>query len=160
MSKEVKQRYWKKKAENAPMIYCECGCGNEVKSIDDYGRPRKYINGHNAQIYPHETANSHTAATKRWIKRNRKRHQNARNLRRRNRKIELIKIMGSKCLECGMDYNGKNGTNFEFHHVDPKEKDGSVTGMMEKSLDNLLKEIQKCVLLCAHCHNIHHNGEW
>jgi hypothetical protein len=160
VSRDVKRRYFQKKLEQAPFIQCECGCGSEIKAIDNYGRPKKFVNGHNRQQYPHQLCNSHTAATKRWRRRNPEKHNNARQLRRRARKIELIISMGGKCVNCGMEYNGKNGTNFEFHHTDPVNKEHTVTEMLELSIERVLIEANKCLLWCAHCHNIHHNGEW
>jgi len=28
-------------------MFCACGCGQELKPFDDYGRPHKFIHGHN-----------------------------------------------------------------------------------------------------------------
>ena len=38
-----KERCYKKKLDNAPMIECACGCGKTIKSVDAYGRTKKYI---------------------------------------------------------------------------------------------------------------------
>lgn len=28
------------------MTRCSCGCGREIKSLDRYGRPRRFVQGH------------------------------------------------------------------------------------------------------------------
>lgn len=33
--------------EENPVVSCECGCGNSLLRYDEFGRPRKYISGHN-----------------------------------------------------------------------------------------------------------------
>jgi len=75
---------------------------------------------------------------------------------RKRRKTNLIKIMGGKCCLCG--YN-KVQDALEFHHIDPMSKE---YGIAEKgtchSLDKDIKEIRKCILVCANCHReIHAN---
>jgi len=42
----------RKPDEPNPIIICECGCGSSFSKYDSYGRPRKYISGHNTQIFP------------------------------------------------------------------------------------------------------------
>jgi hypothetical protein len=49
----------------------------------------------------------------------------------------------------------------DFHHVNPKEKSFSVgEGLARgRSINSLLKEIQKCIVLCANCHRkLHYCG--
>lgn len=42
----------RKPDEPNPIITCKCGCGSLFPKYDSSGRPRKYISGHNAQIFP------------------------------------------------------------------------------------------------------------
>jgi hypothetical protein len=59
------------------------------------------------------------------------------------------------CERCGE----KHIACLEFHHVDPSKKDFQVGGMATWGRKRLLKEIDKCVVLCANCHRKeHHNG--
>jgi predicted HNH restriction endonuclease len=44
---------------------------------------------------------------------------------------------------------------FEWHHVDPTQKERLVSEMLNRwSLPSIKKEIAKCILLCANCHRI------
>ena len=40
----------------------------------------------------------------------------------------------------------------DFHHLDPKEKAATVSKMYGYAAETIMKEILKCVLLCANCH--------
>ena len=47
----------------------------------------------------------------------------------------------------------------EFHHIDPKIKDGAVSKLLHaKSIKKAIPEINKCVVLCANCHRKFHAG--
>ena len=67
--------------------------------------------------------------------------------RSKERKKLLIATAGGVCVKCG--YN-KCFRALGFHHINPNEKE-------YKRLTNLplaiaLKEIKKCILVCANCH--------
>jgi hypothetical protein len=61
------------------------------------------------------------------------------------------------CQKCG----DKRGYVLDFHHLDPKTKDDTVARLLAGtySLDTVLKEIEKCVVLCANCHREFHHLE-
>ena len=46
----------------------------------------------------------------------------------------------------------------DFHHKDPLTKDSSIARLMNKgSKIGILKEIEKCIVLCSNCHrDLHH----
>ena len=75
--------------------------------------------------------------------------------RRRKLKDMAIEYKGGKCEKCG--YNKCNGA-LEFHHLNPQEKDFSISSTgTTKSFDRIKKELDKCIILCANCHReIHH----
>lgn len=59
-----------------------------------------------------------------------------------------LKING--CAICG--YNKCNAA-LDFHHVNPKDKKFSVAiGTMGRSDNSIVKELNKCILLCSNCH--------
>jgi len=61
-----------------------------------------------------------------------------------------IDYKGGKCIVCG--YN-KCTWALEFHHIDPKEKEFSISDKgYTRSWDKVKIELDKCVLLCANCH--------
>ena len=75
---------------------------------------------------------------------------------RLERKKTLIGIFGGSCLFCG--YN-RCHWSLEFHHIDPKMKDNTVSAYgLLKRFEKLIKEIQKCLLVCVNCHREIHAG--
>ena len=62
---------------------------------------------------------------------------------------KAIDYLGGKCQIC--DYNKHYGA-LEFHHLDPSIKDPKYGNLRSWSWDRIVREIQKCVLLCANCH--------
>lgn len=74
-------------------------------------------------------------------------------LRWTERKIEAMKLFGSKCCRCGYC---RNYAALEFHHLDAKEKDFAWVKLRQLSWDQIIKELKKCILLCANCHREEH----
>ena len=74
----------------------------------------------------------------------------------KRRKENLIKVFDSKCCICGFD---KWQSALEFHHVNPEEKDFSLTtNSTTKAIEKQLAEMKKCILVCSNCHRgIHSN---
>lgn len=74
----------------------------------------------------------------------------------RERKIEAIQYKGGECIDCGFKHPEYPADIFEFHHLNPAEKEFVWAKMRLKSWDKITKELDKCVLLCANCHRIRH----
>lgn len=160
MEQTAKQRYFKNKYNNAPEIPCACGCGELIKSVDKYARPVRYVNGHNKRVYTGEEATP-KAIKKRWRDKNSKKRNDIKRAYYRARKLKAMALKDNKCSFCGVEYNGSNAPIFEFHHTNPSEKDAGLTRMLiNKAWATTLKELDKCVLVCANCHNQHHGGAW
>lgn len=61
-----------------------------------------------------------------------------------------------KCTNCGFSHTAA----LDFHHVDPAEKEYSISALVSnKSFTKAMKEVEKCIVLCANCHRIHHYDE-
>lgn len=61
------------------------------------------------------------------------------------------------CSTCGYD---KNICALDFHHVDPSEKEFTISARKSNSInDSLKKELDKCIVLCANCHRELHSLE-
>jgi hypothetical protein len=62
-----------------------------------------------------------------------------------------------KCENCGQDHPAA----LDFHHINPSDKDNNVGKIFNSSLnkERILLEIEKCKVLCASCHRIHHSNE-
>lgn len=79
-------------------------------------------------------------------------------LRSAERKLELIEYKGGKCEICG--YN-KNLAVLNFHHIDSNKKSFNIDGRLlaNKKMEDLIDESDKCMLLCANCHQeLHHEN--
>lgn len=77
------------------------------------------------------------------------------NRRWKNRKENAVKYKGGQCEDC---HGVFPSAVFEFHHLDPSEKEFNWTKMRLVSNSKLLSELDKCALLCANCHRIRHWG--
>ena len=77
-------------------------------------------------------------------------------LRGLKRKFELIELMGGCCQKCG--YN-KNISAFDFHHKDPTKKEYQldIRKLANTTMVKLMKEVEKCELLCSNCHRETHS---
>lgn len=73
-------------------------------------------------------------------------------------KYFLIQKRGGKCEKCGYD---KNMSALEFHHLNPSEKEFTLDArnLERHSDEEILKEFDKCVLLCSNCHAEQHHPE-
>jgi len=152
----VQQRGKNRHSKNV-MVECSCGCGTLINSFDDRGRPRNYIKGH---IW-NKKYESRLEQGRAWRKKNKERCYKSASKWKKNRKIKLIRIKGSKCQDCGLEYSGKNGGLFQFHHIDPSEKlFGLALAKMNRSWEKILNEAKKCTLLCSNCHSLRHSDEF
>lgn len=63
----------------------------------------------------------------------------------------LVEYKGGECVECG--YKKCEGA-LQFHHIDAKDKDFTLSLVKpgQIDLDALKIEADKCILLCANCH--------
>ena len=75
-----------------------------------------------------------------------------------SRKLELVLMKGGKCSNCG--YN-KNLAALEFHHVEPDKKSFQLDArhLSNTSMNKIINEVEKCVLLCSNCHRELHHEE-
>ncbi len=71
-------------------------------------------------------------------------------------KRKLIAVSGGSCRICGYC---RTIHALSFHHVDPTRKRFHIRGSHGRSLDVLMAEVAKCVLVCANCHDEIEAGE-
>lgn len=70
--------------------------------------------------------------------------------RQRELKQKAINYKGGACQKCG--YNRCNAA-LEFHHINPNEKDFSISNLKSYAFNDKIKmELDKCIMLCANCH--------
>lgn len=156
-NKEIKQRYFAKIYKNAKTIQCGCGCGRNLKNKDRYGRNKLFINGHNNRRYTNPTQYK-----REWNHRNRQQRYNYKKIRSYKLKGDFIKQLGGQCNKCGLLYDGTNACCFDFHHKEPKTKrfNLGVSNITTFSLDDIHKELSKCIILCANCHRLEHSAKY
>jgi NAD-dependent dihydropyrimidine dehydrogenase PreA subunit len=73
---------------------------------------------------------------------------------RRRLKTRLVEGFGGKCGVC--EYN-RTQNALEFHHLDPNEKDFTLSKARNLKWEVFVEEAKKCVLLCANCHREVHD---
>lgn len=79
--------------------------------------------------------------------------RSCRHKRCRGKKEKAVAYKGGKCVNCG--YN-KCFAALDFHHLKPEEKEYQWNTLRFKSWDKIIKELDKCVLLCKNCHTEKH----
>lgn len=75
------------------------------------------------------------------------------NLKRHKTKEALVSYKGGACQKCGYS---KSLRALTFHHLDPAKKSFSISNMQSMSFPLLIKEVDKCMLLCHNCHAEEH----
>ena len=72
--------------------------------------------------------------------------------RRDHIKLLALAYKGNRCQCCG--YN-KCESALEFHHINPEEKDDTISRMISNNytLEKVQEEIGKCIVLCSNCHH-------
>ncbi len=74
-------------------------------------------------------------------------------LRRHQRKLRAIEYKGGVCMDCN---SVVHPAAFDFHHINPTQKDTDPGLMMGCADEVLFKELDKCLLLCSNCHRVRH----
>ena len=112
----------------------QCSKCNKIKNIKDF-----YIkNKQRRQSYCKDCFNKYTAD------------------RLKQRRIEAIEYKGNKCIDCSVKFDGTNSCIFDFHHLNPSNKEFEWTKMRQINKDKLLLELNKTILLCSNCHRMRH----
>lgn len=73
-------------------------------------------------------------------------------VQKRRAKVKQMSLnyKGNKCSKCGYD---TCTAALEFHHIDPKNKEFSISAKgYTRSWDKVKEELDKCELVCANCH--------
>lgn len=73
-------------------------------------------------------------------------------------KSRAVEAFGNKCACCGDSFEL---CCYDFHHLNPNEKDFSLSSVNYNGAKTWLKirdELKKCILVCANCHRLIHNN--
>lgn len=79
-------------------------------------------------------------------------------VRGRQRKLFLIRLLGGACQRCGYV---RNHAAMNFHHIVPELKsfELDLRCISNRSWQRVLDEVAKCDLLCSNCHLEVHNPD-
>jgi hypothetical protein len=75
----------------------------------------------------------------------------AQRAQKRNAKIIKEEKLKRGCEMCGYK---EHHVALDFDHLDPSAKVRDIAKMHTTNIKNLMKEIEKCQVLCANCHRI------
>jgi len=80
---------------------------------------------------------------------------NAANRKKKRKAFQEWKATLS-CTQCGFSHVAA----LDFHHTNAKDKEGIVSHLLRMGRFKKAKaEAEKCIVLCANCHRIHHYEE-
>lgn len=70
-------------------------------------------------------------------------------------KSKAVAYKGGRCQDCQRSFAD---CVYDFHHIDPSQKDFSISGREVRHMTwtQIKRELDKCVLLCANCHRLRH----
>ena len=75
-------------------------------------------------------------------------------------KVAFVHYKGDMCSVCGVEYDGTNACIFQFHHINPNEKEYQIGGSMSGDIESFYPELDKCVMVCSNCHWKIHSEEY
>lgn len=75
--------------------------------------------------------------------------------RRRDLKTRAVEYLGGHCIVCGYD---RLEAALSFHHLGLEQKEFKISDGCTRSWEKLVKELDKCVLVCCRCHVEIHVG--
>ncbi|QQG34078.1 HNH nuclease domain-containing protein [Aeromonas phage ZPAH1] len=76
-------------------------------------------------------------------------HSAANSIKFNGFKDKCLEYKGYSCSKCGYS---KCKAALEFHHVDPRHKDFQISRRFTMKWENVMKELDKCIVVCANCH--------
>lgn len=129
----------------------QCKKCHETKSLEDFH--------FNAQCRDGRTSTCRSCAilrVRKWIDNNKERYRERINKRNRDRKQMAVDHFQNVCHDCKRTYPA---FVYEFHHLDPTQKDVNPSGAIAGSLEKMWNELKKCIMLCSNCHKIRHHGD-
>lgn len=71
----------------------------------------------------------------------------------REMKRKIVDRFGGVCHDCLGIFHP---CIYDFHHIDPSQKDININYTMYSRPSQLESELIKCVMLCANCHRLRH----
>lgn len=110
---------------------------------------------------PYKDKNVRVAKHKEWSHNHYEATKETTKIRIKAQKVKNKKIWDAfkatlKCAVCGENHPAV----LDFHHVNPEDKEYSISTLVSnKSFTKAMKEVEKCIVLCANHHRIVHYDE-
>lgn len=124
-------------------------CG-ETKPLEMFGKHKGCAEGRTPTCRA-----CNYAKQKEWIEKNKDHVRKRERERAAARKETAVKHYGGKCHDCGVEYPP---CVFDFHHLDPSQKDVNPSQAIGRNPEKMWEELDKCVMVCANCHRLRHYG--
>ena len=99
-----------------------------------------------ARAYHHENKEAKNAYQREYAKNNREKINESIRALKDKKKETLLEHLGGKCVGCGTT------ENLQFDHIDRTKKSFTIGKCLGYTLEKLIKEADKCQLLCKECH--------
>ena len=133
-----------------------CGRCKIEKTLDEFGKKR--LNKDGVQLYQSFCKK----CASQWVKDNYKVNKDYYLQKAKEQKERIDSFVKEykaslKCSVCPED----DPCCLDFHHLNPEEKEISISNAINSgwSKDRILKEINKCIILCSNCHRKLHAGK-
>lgn len=125
------------------------------KSLTEFAKKKRNKDG-----FQSECKQCRQAYQQKWYQNNIVSHKAK--VAKRNKKVvdelrEFVNTykMNHPCVNCGFGHPAA----LQFHHVKDKKMEIALMVIGKYSQESIMKEIEKCIVLCANCHAIHHYEE-
>lgn len=117
---------------NPDLIKCNC-CG-QIKPKEEYYFSKGQLAQKVCKICVRAKQNAKYHSKQDWINQYKQEHH---------------------CVKCGCE----KSYLLDFHHLDPSQKDYTISDNSNIKIETLMQEIEKCIILCANCHREFHYFE-
>lgn len=150
--KRICNIYGINKSSSRFKIYNESFINDVKRTYDDTKSLKKTAKLLNSSFY---TIKKIIGEAKRIRKTKKVNNSKAVTKHRQSMKAFLVEYKGGHCELCG--YN-KSLAALTFHHLNPEEKEFTIGGK-NYSKEKMVKEVDKCILVCHNCHCEIHEKE-
>ena len=117
---------------------------------------RKEYNVRYEQKHPEKAKENRKRYEEKHIDQIRRRASTWQKIKGRRNKLKAIEYLGGHCIDCKNEFPPYV---YDFHHLDSTIKDLGIARIICRKWENIVPELDKCVLLCANCHRIRENKE-
>ncbi len=97
---------------------------------------------------PYKNRKEQLKAQKEHYKKNKSKYTAQQRERRRKKREWLVEYKSTLSCECGENHPAV----LDFHHDDDNKEIGVADAIHYCSIERVMKEIEKCIVVCSNCH--------